>query len=139
MIVDVLKFIKKKQWMEISKQHNQWHFFVSITFFFAKIPVQLASKIPTIQENPYRPIEIENTIVFFKSSNFYKVPSLIFKWISHLASPITADLITFSDLLGQFPASLKTVSVKPIHKTGSYYFELFLIILVIILKTNYHH
>ena len=149
------KYDPKSSWKLINnllkpgKKNNEWKIknenntitnkqIISDLFnnYVAKVPVELASKIPTVQQNPLSfinpcvnsfvyfdatSVEIENTINAFKSksSSLYEVPSMIYKRISRLVSPIIADLINCSVLQGQFPDSLKTARVTPIHKTGS--------------------
>ena len=66
-------------------------------------------------------IEISNMIGKFKnkSTTINNIPIFIIKKISHLISPLLANLFNESIINGIFPSKLKSGRVIPLHKKGS--------------------
>ena len=53
-----------------------------------------------------------------KGSPFEKIPTLIFKKMSHILAPVISELFNMSIMEGVFPSCLKTGRVIPIFKSG---------------------
>jgi hypothetical protein len=104
--------------------------------YFTSIADKLESSMPLASEDPLKHVESQcNSFVCLpttasevlsvinsfknKGSDLKSVPTLAFKVVAEIVSPVVADLINLSFNRGTFPNNLKVARVIPVFKAGS--------------------